>query len=130
MARLCTIYKTQWTDNVNYILWIVFFITCRTIERERLKGGHKGQLNNEKKTKDVNSTRHKPDVLTRGATNLEYIKEDIKSKRSVNDGSSDDFVRDETNGKRHNTKRIVSRARSYANGENNTNDNSGTNSTL
>ncbi|XP_012058468.1 PREDICTED: uncharacterized protein LOC105621609 [Atta cephalotes] len=102
----------------------------KTIERERLKGGHKGQLNHEKKTKDVNSTRHKPDVLTRGATNLEYIKEDIKSKRSVNDGSSDDFVRDETNGKRHNTRRIVSRARSYANGENNTNDNSGTNSTL
>ncbi|KAG5317852.1 EIGER protein, partial [Pseudoatta argentina] len=50
-------------------------------------------------------------------------------KRSVNDDSSDDFMRDE-NGKRHNTRRIVSRARSYANGENKTNDNSGTNSTL
>ncbi|XP_011064432.1 PREDICTED: uncharacterized protein LOC105152076 isoform X2 [Acromyrmex echinatior] len=97
----------------------------KTIERERLKGGHKGQLNHEKKTKDVNSTRHKPDVITREATNLEYIKEGIKSKRSVND----DFTRDE-NGKRHNTRRIVSRTRSYANGENNTNDNSGTNSTL
>ncbi|XP_018374544.1 PREDICTED: uncharacterized protein LOC108768575 isoform X2 [Trachymyrmex cornetzi] len=102
----------------------------KTIERERLKGGHKGQLNHEKKTKDVNSTRHKSDVVTRGATNSEYIKEGIKSKRSVNDGSIDDFVRDETNDKRHNTRRIVSRARSYANGENNTNDNSGTNSTL
>ncbi|KYN02021.1 hypothetical protein ALC62_07173 [Cyphomyrmex costatus] len=101
----------------------------KNIERERFKGTHKEQLNYEKKTNDTNSTRHKPDV-TRGATNSEYIKESIKSKRSVNDSLIDDFKREEANGKRHNTRRIVvPKARSYANNENNTNDNFGTDPT-
>lgn len=76
---------------------------------------------------DANSTGYKLDVLAREATSPGYVKESVKSKRSVNDGLTDDPVRDTMSGRRHNTGRIVvSRTRSYASGESDVNDNSGT----
>ncbi|XP_011164420.2 uncharacterized protein LOC105199158 isoform X2 [Solenopsis invicta] len=96
----------------------------KNIEREHLKGGHIEELNHEEKTNDANST--KSDIIARTATISEHIEESIKSKRSVNDGLLDDSMRDTINDKRHNTRRIVvSRARSYINGESDVNNNSG-----
>ncbi|XP_012536919.1 uncharacterized protein LOC105837019 [Monomorium pharaonis] len=102
----------------------------KNIERERLKGKHKGQSSHEEKTNDANSTRHKSDVIVRGPRSSGFIKESNKSKRSVNDGLPDDPMRDTTNGKRHNTRRIiVPRTRSYTSGESDANNNSETDPT-
>lgn len=97
----------------------------KNIERERLKGRHKGQSSHEEKMSNANSTGHKPEVIKKAASSG-HIKESVKSKRSVNDGLNDDLVRDITNGKRHNTGRIVSRTHPYASSESDANDNPGT----
>ncbi|XP_024871103.1 uncharacterized protein LOC112454116 isoform X1 [Temnothorax curvispinosus] len=101
----------------------------KSIERERPKGEHKRQSSHEEKTSDANSTSHKSDVVVREATSLGYVKESVKSKRSVNDGLTDNPMRDATNERRRNNGRIVvSRTRSYASGESDVNDNPGTES--
>ncbi|XP_011875018.1 PREDICTED: uncharacterized protein LOC105565988 isoform X2 [Vollenhovia emeryi] len=95
----------------------------KSIERDRLKGGHKRQSSHEEKMSDANSTRHKSDVV-REVASSGHAKESVKSKRSVNDGLTDDPVRDTTSGKRYNTGRVVvSRANSYASVESDVNDN-------
>lgn len=75
------------------------------------------------------ANRSNPDAVAREATSLGYVKDSIKSKRSVNEGLTNDPVRDTTNDKRHNTRRVVvSRTRSYASSESDANEHSGTTS--
>lgn len=77
----------------------------------------------------ANSTGHKSDVVAREATGTSSgpVKGSVKSKRSVNDGPTDDPVRDTISGRRHNTGRhVVSRTRSYVSGESDVSDNPGT----
>lgn len=108
---------------------------CRNVERKRLKEEHRARVSHEEKSGEVNSTKHKRQILPGDTTNVGDLKfalqqqdENIKRKRSANDygiaDNSTDTANYEPNDRDRTRKTVVSKIHSQA-----SNDNSGMNLT-
>lgn len=108
---------------------IYTLISCRNIERKRLKEEHRARVSHEEKSDEPNSTKHKRDILAGDITSIGPVSqqqdESIKRKRSASeDGITDnstDTLNYELNDRHRTRKTAASKIHSHASNEMNDN---------